>query len=117
MTSPPTRGGLVEGRIVRPLYRPDHPTFVADCPMSHFRISPRSLWPFYLVVSVAAPPLIALSAQEADPRPQKPDTTNRYANTFTGEFTPGSGWTILNTKRGSLNISVYGLFRYMNQYA
>ena len=49
--------------------------------------------------------------------PAKPDTTNRYANTFTGEFTPGAGYTIIKTNRGSLNISMYGLFRYMNQYA
>src|SRR4029079_13020881 len=31
-----------------------------------------------------------------------------------GELTPSRGFDILKTKRGSLNISTYGLFRYVN---
>ncbi len=68
-----------------------------------------------LALGLAAAPLAV--AQEADPVPAKPDTSNRYANTFNGEFAPGAGYTIISTSRGSLNMSVYGLFRYMNQYA
>jgi hypothetical protein len=70
-----------------------------------------------LILILAAATPRALAGQEADPLPVKPDTTNRYANTFTGEFNPGAGWTLVRTKRGTLNLSVYGLFRYMNQYA
>jgi hypothetical protein len=68
-----------------------------------------------LIVAAAIPRVLV--AQEADPLPVKPDTTNTFANTFTGEFNPGAGYTLIKTKRGSLNVSVYGLFRYMNQYA
>src|SRR3954463_265578 len=67
------------------------------------------------IAGVVGPGVV--SAQDADPLPSKPDTSKTYANTFAGEFAPGSGFTIINTERGSLNISVYGLFRYMNQYA
>jgi hypothetical protein len=55
------------------------------------------------------------SAQDADPRPQRPDTTLRLPNTIAGEFTPGVGFDIIKTSFGSLNISVYGLFRYLDQ--
>jgi hypothetical protein len=58
----------------------------------------------------------AARAQEADPLPAKKDSLV-FANTFGGEFAPGSGYDIIQTPRGSLNISMYGLFRYMNQYA
>lgn len=55
------------------------------------------------------------AAQEADPVPVTRDTTNRFPNTTAGEFTPASGFDIIRTSRGSLNISAYGLFRYVNQ--
>ena len=54
-------------------------------------------------------------AQDADPRPQRPDTTLRLPNTIAGEFTPGAGFDIIKTSFGSLNISMYGLFRYLDQ--
>jgi hypothetical protein len=54
-------------------------------------------------------------AQDADPLPAKRDTTLRVPNTEAGEFTPGAGFNIITTKRGSLNVSFYGLFRYINQ--
>ena len=38
-----------------------------------------------------------------------------FANGIAGEFTPARGFDIIKTPRGSLNISFYGLFRYMNQ--
>ncbi|MBO9572239.1 MAG: hypothetical protein J7497_08540, partial [Chitinophagaceae bacterium] len=41
------------------------------------------------------------------------DTT--YANTASGEFTPGRGFDLVKTKFGSLNISIYALARYLNQ--
>ncbi|MBE0571045.1 MAG: hypothetical protein IH618_05820 [Ignavibacteriaceae bacterium] len=36
-------------------------------------------------------------------------------NTTAGEFTPSKGFTIVKTRLGSLNISAYGLARYVNQ--
>ena len=54
--------------------------------------------------------------QEADPTPSAKDSV-AYANSFAGGFTPGTGFDVLKTEGGTLNISVYGLFRYMNQYA
>jgi hypothetical protein len=56
----------------------------------------------------------ATAAQEADPLPTKPDSV-KFPNTTAGEFTPGRGFDIIKTDVGSLNVSVYGLFRYMNQ--
>jgi hypothetical protein len=48
-----------------------------------------------------------------------PDTVTaadaKYKNDIAGEFTPAKGFDIARTKRASLNISFYGLFRYMNQ--
>ncbi len=38
-----------------------------------------------------------------------------YANNTAGEFTPGKGFDLVKTDRGSLNISGYGLIRYLNQ--
>ncbi|MFL5612547.1 MAG: hypothetical protein ACJ796_02670 [Gemmatimonadaceae bacterium] len=55
-------------------------------------------------------------AQEAEQPTKKDSVTKAYPNAFAGEFTPGEGYDIIKTSAGSLNISVYGLFRYMNQY-
>ena len=38
-----------------------------------------------------------------------------FPNTTAGEFTPAKGFDIIRTERGSLNVSFYGLFRYLNQ--
>ena len=65
------------------------------------------------VVSLGVSP--PASAQDADPRPQRPDTALRLPNTIAGEFTPGAGFDIIKTSFGSLNISMYGLFRYLDQ--
>ncbi len=42
-------------------------------------------------------------------------TDDVLKNTTAGEFTPGKGFTIVKTRLGSLNISGYGLARYVNQ--
>jgi hypothetical protein len=68
------------------------------------------------VVLLAAAPLGFVAAQETEALPYKVDSTLHYPNTTAGEFTPGAGFDIIKTQRGSLNVSVYGLFRYMNQY-
>lgn len=64
------------------------------------------------------------SAQEAN---VEPDTTlvegsfvgivedRAFENTTAGEFTPGKGFTLFKNNLASLNISVYGLIRYVNQ--
>lgn len=38
-----------------------------------------------------------------------------YRNEISGEMTPGKGFDLFKSKRGSLNVSFYGLFRYVNQ--
>lgn len=38
-----------------------------------------------------------------------------FRNEIAGELTPGKGFDIIRTKRGSLNISAYGLFRWVDQ--
>jgi len=40
---------------------------------------------------------------------------SKYDNLYAGQFTPGAGFDLIRTKRGSVNVSVYGLFRYINQ--
>ena len=59
------------------------------------------------------------SAQDEGGPPPFPDSTlialEKFDNLYQGQFTPGSGFDIIRTSAGSLNISVYGLFRYINQ--
>lgn len=64
------------------------------------------------LMALAAPSVAG--AQDADPRPQKPDSL-RFPTDSAGGFTPGTGFDVILTKRGSLNISAYGLFRYVDQ--
>jgi len=68
---------------------------------------------FLLSLAVALPGVTR--AQDADPRPTTRDSTKRFPNTTAGEFTPGAGFDIVKTDFASLNISFYGLFRYINQ--
>jgi len=42
-------------------------------------------------------------------------TDSAYQNMAQGEFTPGKGFQLVKTKYGSLNISIYGMARYLNQ--
>ena len=65
---------------------------------------------------LAVAPLGLVAAQETEALPYKIDSTLRFPSATAGEFTPAAGFDIIKTQRGSLNISVYGLFRYMNQY-
>lgn len=61
---------------------------------------------------------IEARAQDEGPAPDYPDTTeveDTYENGIAGEFTPAKGFDIIKTKRGSVNISVYGLFRFLDQ--
>jgi hypothetical protein len=71
-----------------------------------------------LAALLAAIPLSRLAAQE-DPGRSPADTAtakdSAYRNNIAGEFTPARGFDIAKTRRASLNISFYGLFRYMNQ--
>ena len=73
---------------------------------------------FILIFSIES------SAQDGDVQPDTvvvegtfvgfvQDTT--IQNTNAGEFTPGKGFTIFKTSLASLNISAYGLARYINQ--
>src|SRR5262245_50888333 len=79
-------------------------------------------------VGIAGVALILMSGLLSIPRmaraqdavPDVPDTltykqAEEYANQYIGQFTPGSGFDVIRTERGSLNISFYGLFRYLNQ--
>jgi hypothetical protein len=59
-------------------------------------------------------------AQDDAGPPPLPDTSktakkDKYDNLFQGQFTPGAGFDIIRTDIGTLNISFYGLFRYINQ--
>ena len=65
------------------------------------------------VLLVAA--LRVARAQEADPQPATRDSVRSYPSDIAGELTPASGFDIIRTRRGSLNISMYGLFRYIHQ--
>src|SRR5215218_7601329 len=72
----------------------------------------------FAALSLAALPL-RLPAQDEAGRAVEVDTAlisvSTYRNGIAGEFTPARGFDLVKTSRGSLNISFYGLFRYMNQ--
>ena len=62
-------------------------------------------------ISVVNPADTAAKLSAADTAAiQKP-----MANTTAGEFTPGKGFQIFTSPKASLNISVYGLFRWIDQ--
>ena len=69
------------------------------------------------LISMAAFPAAAGAQEEAGREPN--DTTAisdvTFPNNIAGEFTPAKGFDIAKTKIASLNVSFYGLFRYMNQ--
>jgi hypothetical protein len=59
-----------------------------------------------------------LDAQEEagrDPGDTVRTAETTFPNNIAGEFTPAKGFDLAKTKMASLNISFYGLFRYMNQ--
>ena len=94
--------------------------------MSKLTVSALALRAFLVVAALWLLPERA-AAQDEIPMPPPEDTTAKdstafgakpgaeFANTTAGEFTPGRGWQIYKSKRSSLNISVYGLIRYLNQ--
>src|SRR5262249_2448905 len=71
------------------------------------------------VCSLPLSPPVARAQDDAGPPPvgdtTQPTQTDRYANLYQGQFTPGQGFDIIRSARGTLNISVYGVFRYLNQ--
>ena len=73
-----------------------------------------------MVFAFAALPLRSALAQDEGP-PAPVDTTavdptsEILTNNIAGEFTPSQGFSIIRTSKGSLNISGYALFRYINQ--
>jgi len=73
-----------------------------------------------LLAGLLLMPAFAWAQDDAGP-PPIPDTTattlqvDRFANLYQGQFTPGQGFDIIRTEKGMLNVSFYGLFRYLNQ--
>lgn len=80
--------------------------------MLRLNSSPPALLSVVILALLGSASRVAV-AQEADPVPDTRDTTLTFPNTTAGEFTPSYGFDIIKTKRGSLNISFYGLFRYV----
>ena len=68
-----------------------------------------------LIFTLAVCPRGVLAQDEAAQPVIKEEADESYENEFGGEFTPAKGFDIFKADRGSLNISVYGLFRYLNQ--
>jgi len=73
-----------------------------------------------MILLTASALLFSPAVTRAQDEAALPDTTkaapeDRFPNTTAGEFTPARGFDIFTSKRGSLNISMYGNFRYLNQ--
>ncbi|WP_164014370.1 hypothetical protein [Pyxidicoccus trucidator] len=73
-----------------------------------------------VVIAVALVPLRAGAQDEAPvdaPAQAKPDEQDLEPaeNAIAGEFRPARGFQVLETDWGSLNVSLYGLVRYVNQ--
>jgi hypothetical protein len=67
------------------------------------------------LITMLSPPLQAQEEAGREPTDTATGADGSYTNTIAGEFTPAKGFDIAKTKVASLNISFYGLFRYMNQ--
>ena len=78
-------------------------------------------WVFAFASLLAATMILAAPARvSAQDEAAVPDTTaaapeDVHGNTIAGEFTPARGFDIIKTKRGSMNISAYALFRFLDQ--
>ena len=75
---------------------------------------------FLVLGGAALPPRSAIAQDEGPPPPA--DTTASVdphseilTNNIAGEFTPSQGFALIRTTKGSLNVSGYALFRYLNQ--
>jgi len=66
------------------------------------------------IAALAAAPM-ATAAQDLPPVTGDSVTLQPFANTTAGEFTPAKGFQVFKSARASLNISFYGLVRYLNQ--
>jgi hypothetical protein len=68
-----------------------------------------------LLVALLGIPALAVGQEVTNP--PVADTTDQgsYRNTSAGEFTPARGFDLFKSERATLNISFYGLFRYLNQ--
>lgn len=80
----------------------------------------RVIRPVTIALGMLAAVPIAAIAQDEGGAPPVADTTlaakvDRFDNLYQGQFTPGQGFDIIRTTKGTLNISFYGLFRYLNQ--
>ena len=78
----------------------------------------------FLAIGLASVPILALAQDESSSPPTEPDTSaaarkasraESYPNMFQGEFSPAKGFDLVKTEKGTLNISFYGMFRYINQ--
>jgi hypothetical protein len=78
----------------------------------------KGFWHLFLLVAVLLTTPLQAWAQD-DIKVEAYDTLSvwleKYPNTTAGEFTPSRGFDIYKSKWGSLNLSLYGLFRYVNQ--
>lgn len=68
-----------------------------------------------LLSAALAMPAMAAAQEVATPAAADTSAQPMYENLFAGQFTPGRGFDLVRTSKASLNISVYGLFRYLNQ--
>ena len=66
------------------------------------------------VVVLVMPELAAGQEESAPVQPQDTSKATTYPAAGAGEFNPARGFDIVKTERGSLNISFYGLARYIN---
>ncbi len=78
-----------------------------------------STWVAVTFACALITPHVALAQDEAPtqaPTEEKlPNDTGTSQNTIAGELTPAKGFDLVKTDLGSLNISFYGLVRYVNQ--
>ena len=79
----------------------------------------RSLLLAASLIVVFAPRVRAQDVAAQTPADTTADTTatadSVYQTSIAGEFRPAKGFDVVRTKAASLNISFYGLFRYVNQ--
>lgn len=73
-----------------------------------------------LLLLLTLTPSAVFGQDEADVEPPGepspvPTDLEPAENSIAGEFTPAKGFNVLKTQWGSLNLSFYGVFRYLNQ--
>ena len=80
----------------------------------------RGLW--FVALGALLSPSVARCQDDAGPPPLYDSTrvvaekeVEKYTNLYQGQFTPGAGFDVIRTTRGTLNVSVYGLFRWIDQ--